>query len=130
MRTQYVEDENGAGLMVLLTPEIQAHLKPLTTTVVGADGHIGSGLMPGEDPVVVCKFFHCLTQERLYVTHGRFDEELQDWVLFGFKNEPTKTANWGRMDLKDIEDYRAGGLPYERDKWWDPVPASQVSLNS
>lgn len=135
MRTERIDTPEGLGLMVLLTPEIIAQLKPLQWE--GADfrdteeGVPFKGLAPWDDPVLVCKFFHCVTQQRLYITHGGFDPEKNDWRLFGFQNEPKPDSNWGHVYLRWVEEFRCGhGLPFERDRFWEPIPASQVTRNS
>lgn len=124
--------EDGVVMMVLLTDEIRDQLKPLECVVVNAeDGDTSRGLAPWDDPIVVCKFFHCVTQLRVYITHGEWDPVQGDWRLFGFQNDPKPVGNWGHVYLGDLESYRCRhGIPFERDKCWTPVPASQVTRNS
>jgi len=95
--------------MKLLTEELRRRLPALYSTEHDSD------------PVLQAKFFTPDSNWTWYASE--FDgEDLFFGLVQGFEEE------WGYFSLKELEEARGPlGLPIERDRYFDPAPASAVS---
>lgn len=101
--------------MKLLTAEIKRKLPKLYAT----DG------LPNEERMVVAKFFDPYGSWTWYVLEGE-EQEDGDWLFFGLVEGFEK--EFGYFSLRELESSeKFGRQRIERDKYFDPVPLTEVN---
>jgi hypothetical protein len=105
----------------LLTQELRKQLPPLYSQ------------QNEKDPLVVCKFFHVMSDMTWYAIEGSpvdangfydTDEEKVDFLLFGWVH--SDFSEMGYFSLNEMESINVGGLGIERDLHFTPMKLSEV----
>ena len=96
--------------MELLTPELREQLPPLYSQE------------NGEDPMVMCKFFHPLSTMTWYAIEG--SPEGDDFIFFGWVH--SDFPELGYFSLNEMQEIYVGGLGMERDLHFTPKKLSEV----
>jgi hypothetical protein len=94
----------------LLTEELRTQLPPLYS-----QEHI-------KDPMVMCKFFHPLSNMTWYATEG--SPEGDDFIFFGWVQ--SDSPELGYFSLNEMQDVQVMGLGIERDEHFIPKRLSEV----
>ena len=96
--------------MKLLTEELRAQLPPLYS-----QEH-------EKDPMVICKFFHPLSNLTWYAIEG--SQEDDDFIFFGWVHSDSPELSY--FSLNEMEEVRVMGLGIERDLYFTPKKLSEV----
>jgi hypothetical protein len=96
--------------MELLTQELREQLPPLYS-----QEH-------AEDPMVICKFFHPLSNMTWYATEGSAKGD--DFIFFGWVYGDVPEL--GYFSLNEMEGVQVMGLGIERDEYFSPMKLSEV----
>ena len=96
--------------MELLTQELREQLPPLYS-----QEHV-------EDPIVICKFFHPLSNMTWYATEG--SPEGDDFIFFGWVH--SDQPELGYFSLNEMQEIEVMGLGIERDLHFTPQKLSDV----
>jgi len=96
--------------MELLTPELRQQLPPLYS-----QEH-------EKDPMVICKFFHPLSNMTWYATEG--SPEGDDFIFFGWVH--SASPELGYFSLNEMQEVQVMGLGIERDMQFTPQKLSEV----
>lgn len=107
--------------MQLLTEELKKQLPPLYS-----QEHV-------KDPMVICKFFHPLSNMTWYATEGSpvdedgyydTDKEKVDFLFFGWVH--SDFPELGYFSLSEMQEVKVMGLGIERDLHFTPMKLSEV----
>jgi hypothetical protein len=107
--------------MQLLTEELRTQLPPLYSQE------------KVKDPLVICKFFHTLSNMTWYATEGSpvdedgyydTDKEKVDFLFFGWVH--SDFPELGYFSLNEMQDVQVMGLGIERDEHFIPKKLSEV----
>src|SRR5881227_959341 len=96
--------------MELLPEELKQQLPPLYS-----QEHV-------EDPMVICKFFHPLSDWTWYATEGSPEDD--DFLFFGWVH--SDFPELGYFSLNEMQAVRVMGLGIERDLRFTPMRLSEV----
>ena len=96
--------------MELLTQELRQKLPPLYS-----QEHV-------EDPMVICKFFHPLSNMTWYAIEG--SPENGDFIIFGWVH--SDSPELGYFSLSEMQEVKVAGLGMERDLHFTPKRLSEV----
>jgi len=96
--------------MELLPEEVRSHLPPLYS-----QEH-------EPDPLVICKFFHPLSNMTWYATEGSVEGD--DFIFFGWTH--SDNPELGYFSLNEMQAVQVRGLGIERDEHFTPMKLSEV----
>ncbi len=96
--------------MELLTEELRKQLPPLYS-----QEHV-------TDPMVICKFFHPLSNMTWYAIEG--SAEGDDFIFFGWVH--SDFPELGYFSLNEMQEVQVMGLGIERDEHFTPKKLSEV----
>ena len=74
------------------------------------------------DPMVMCKFFHPLSNMTWYATEG--SPEGEDFIFFGWVH--SDSPELGYFSLSEMQAVQVMGLGIERDEHFTPMKLSEV----
>jgi Protein of unknown function (DUF2958) len=74
------------------------------------------------DPLVVCKFFHPLSNMTWYAIEG--SPEGDDFIFFGWVH--SASPELGYFSLSEMQEVQVMGLGIERDEHFTPMKLSEV----
>ena len=96
--------------MTLLPEEVRKQLPPLYS-----QEH-------EQDPMVMCKFFHPLSNMTWYAIEG--SPENGDFIIFGWVH--SDSPELGYFSLNEMQEVQVMGLGIERDEHFTPTKLSEV----
>ena len=96
--------------MKLLTEELRKQLPPLYS-----QEHV-------KDPMVICKFFHPLSNLTWYAIEGSAEDD--DFIFFGWVHSDSPELSY--FSLNEMEGVKVMGLGIERDLHFTPMRLSEV----
>ena len=96
--------------MELLPPELREQLPPLYS-----QEHV-------EDPMVMCKFFHPLSNMTWYAIEG--SPEGDDFIFFGWVH--SDFPEFGYFSLNEMREVHVMGLGIERDRHFTQKKLSEI----